>query len=258
MSRRAERNRTPRRKPDPAPLDHIPLITALRQVEIAVGDFNREAARIQAEYGIAVWPERVVNTSENTGLAHYIEVAIGIVARKLPVAVYSSNSRRWTGPQSPHHIIALHGAAGDNTADYLTQMSINVERIKAKKDDLDRSLKRICGRPKKNGDPCQMRPLYQAHAGHEDGFGCWRHVTGEEWRKLEQARTDIEAATSCPGCKAEPGEACFIPTDDGLTPAEADLKMVDGEWPRVRVLGGVDIHVPRIELVHPRVLQPAD
>lgn len=48
-----------------------------------------------------------------------------------------------------------------------------------------------------------------------------------------------------------PGEACFIPTDGGLSPSEAGLTMVDGEWPRVRALGGVDIHVRRIQLVHP-------
>ena len=47
-------------------------------------------------------------------------------------------------------------------------------------------------------------------------------------------------------------------TEDGLTPAQAGLTMVDGEWPRVRVLGGAEIHVPRIELIHPRVLEPAE
>jgi hypothetical protein len=50
----------------------------------------------------------------------------------------------------------------------------------------------------------------------------------------------------------------LIPTEDGLTPAQAGLTMVDGEWPRVRVLGGAEIHVPRIELIHPRVLEPAE
>lgn len=240
-------------------LDHTPLITALRQVEIAVDGFNREAARIRTEYGIEIFPERVSNTPENTGLAHYIEAAIGIVARKLPVAVYGSDGRRWTGVQSPRQVFALYEAAGDNTADYLTQMALNVERIKAKKNDLDRSLKKKCLRPKKGtGEPCQMRPLYQAGVGHQDGFGCWRHATDDEKLELEKSRIAIEVKTSCPGCKAGAGEACLIPTEDGLTPAQAGLTMVDGEWPRVRVLGGVDIHVPRIELIHPRVLETAE
>ncbi|WP_288338301.1 hypothetical protein [uncultured Gordonia sp.] len=257
MSRRAERNRTPRDKPQSAPLNHTPVIAALRQVEIAVAGFNREAARIHSEYGIAIAPERVVNTPESTDLARFIEVAIGIVARKLPVAVYGSDSRRWTGAQSPRQVIALHGAAGDNTADYLTQMALNVEQIKAKKADLDRSLKTRCLRPKADGTPCQMRPLYQAGVGHQDGFGCWRHATDDEKLELEKSRMAIETKTGCPGCKAGPGEACLIPTENGLTPAQAGLTMVDGEWPRVRVLGGADIHVPRIELIHPRVLEPA-
>ncbi|RDH13811.1 hypothetical protein [Tsukamurella pulmonis] len=234
------------------------MITALRQVEIAVDKFNREATRIQAEYGIAVSSERVFNTSENTGLTHYIEAAIEIVARKLPVAVYGSDRRRWTGAQSPQQVFALHEAAGDNTADYLTQMTLNVERIKAKKDDLNRSLKKKCLRPKADGMPCQMRPLYQAGVGHQDGFGCWRHATDDEKLELEKSRITIEVKTSCPGCKAGPGEACMIPTDEGLTPAQAGLTLVDGEWPRVRVLGGVDIHVPRIELIYPRVLEPTE
>ena len=256
MSRRSDRNRTPRPKPTSSPLDHTPLITALRQVEIAVDGFNREAARIEAEYGIAIYPERVGNM--HTDLVRYIEVAIGIVARKLPVAVYGADSRRWTGPQSPRQVFALYEAAGDNTADYLTQMALNAERIKAKKDDLDRSLKQKCLRPKTNGKPCQMRPLYQAGVGHQEGFGCWRHATDEEKLELEKSRITIEVKTGCPGCKAGPGEACLIPTEDGLTPAQAGLTMVDGEWPRVRVLGGVEIHVPRIELIHPRVLEPAE
>ena len=128
MSRRADRNRTPRHKPAAAPLDHTPLMTALRQLEIAVDGFNREAARIETEYGIAIYPERVGNM--HTDLARYIEVAIGIVARKLPVAVYGADSRRWTGPQTPRQVFALYEAAGDNTADYLTQMALNAERIK--------------------------------------------------------------------------------------------------------------------------------
>ena len=258
MSRRSDRSRTPRPKPAPTPLDHTPLITALRQVEIAVDGFNREAARIESEYGIAIAPERVFNTPEATGLTHYIEAAIGIVARKLPVAVYGSDGRRWTGARSPRQVFALHEAAGDNIADYLTQMALNVERIKAKKDDLDRSLKQKCLRPKTNGKPCQMRPLYQAGVGHQEGFGCWRHATDDEKLELEKSRIAIETKTGCPGCKAEPGEACLIPTEDGLTPAQAGLTMVDGEWPRVRVLGGAEIHVPRIELIHPRVLEPAE
>ncbi|KXO87918.1 hypothetical protein AXK56_16285 [Tsukamurella pulmonis] len=227
-------------------------------MEIAVDDFNREAARIHAEYGIAISPERVFNTPENSGLEQYIEVAIGIVAGKRPVAVYGSDSRRWTGAQSPRQVLALHEAAGDNTIDYLTQMALNIEVIKAKQDDLDRSLKKRCLRPNINGKPCQMRPLYQAGVGHQDGFGCWRHATDKEKRDLEESRISIEFKTSCPGCKARAGETCSIPTEGHLTPAQAGLKMVDGEWPRVRVLGGADIHVPRIELIHPRVLEPAE
>lgn len=231
MSRRSERNRTPRLKPQPAPLDHTPLITALRQVEIAVDGFNREAARIHTECGNAIALERVFNTPENTGLTHYIEAAIGIVARKLPVSMYGSDSRRWTGPQSPRQVIALHAAAGDNTTNYATQMALNVEHVKAKKDHLDRSLKKKCLRPKAGGTPCQMRPQYQAGVGHQDGFGCWRHATDEEKLELEKSRMSIEAKTGCPGCKAGPGEACLIPAEDGLTPAQAGLTMVDGDGP---------------------------
>ena len=128
---------------------------------------------------------------------------------------------------------------------------MSVQQAKSKKDALDRSLKTVCGRPKKNGDPRQTRPLYQAAVSHRDGFGCRHHATAEEKKALEQSRLAIEAETACPGCREMPGEACFIPTDGGLSPSEAGLTMVDGEWPRVRALGGVDIHVPRIQLVHP-------
>lgn len=252
MSRRALHSPDSPPKLRPAPAAATALLAALRQVEIAVDAFNREADRIHDRYGIDVVPEMVFNTPEETGLDYFIEEAIAIVERKLPVAAtYVASDQRWTGAQSPQQVIGLHKTAGENTVNYLTQMSVNEQQAKSKQDSLERSLKTVCGRPKKNGDPCQTRPLYQAAVGHQDGFGCRHHVTAEEKKTLEQSRVAIEAETACPGCRAVPGEACFIPADGGLSPSEAGLAMVDGEWPRVRVLGGVVIHVPRIELVHP-------
>lgn len=235
----------------------LTVVKRMREMHTAVNRFRAAAELLEVEYGIRISNPYAYGSDDVSAMCEVVAQAVSIVADGLKVAEFGPDGRRWTGPQAPGNIVTLHQLASDDDLDYWSRRNANERYIAEQQNMLERELSTLCGRPRKgDGQPCRSLAMYRPGSGRNDGFGCHLHLTTDEKRELEEAADTIERSVSCPGCSASAGEPCQIPEDGGLTPSQAGLKLVDGEWARVRSVGGRRIHLPRIESAFPSAAAP--
>lgn len=230
----------------------LTVVKRIREMHTAVNRFRAAAELLEVNYGIRISNPYAYGSDDVSTMCEVVAQAVSIVDDGLPVAEFGADGRRWTGPQAPGNIVILNQLASDDGLDYWSQRDANERHSARQQNKLERELSTLCGRPRKgDGQPCRSKAMYRPGSGRDDGFGCHLHLTTDEKRQLEEAADTIERSVSCPGCAANAGESCRIPEDGGLTPSQAGLKLVDGEWARVRSVGGRRIHLPRIESAFP-------
>lgn len=66
-----------------------------------------------------------------------------------------------------------------------------------------------------------------------DGLPCSRHATEAEAAEIAEVYDAAVEQRACPGCDAAAGERCWTGPD-----AAAHLRLVDGEWVKVRSFRG--------------------
>ena len=177
-----------------------------------------------------------------------------IVRSNTPVAAAAPHSwervdeswRRWRGPLHAGAILDMADLAQPSDAGYLTQLQANADYFaeKERRQKEDRSTK--CGRPTSTGSACSNQATYvPGGKGFQSGAACHRHHTEDEKQRIiELFRLSI-ATVDCPGCTAKAGAECRLGDD-----AAPDLILVNGEWPRVRHIGGVQAHDVRLDALH--------
>jgi len=103
---------------------------------------------------------------------------------------------------------------------------------------LDAELAIRCGRTTAAGTPCGHRPIYWPGRGRV--AGCNRHMTADEERALYEVWLDIKTHYACPGCTAGVGDPC--------REERHEIRLVNGDWAKIRSFAGIRMHDARLEL----------
>jgi hypothetical protein len=175
-----------------------------------------------------------------------------VVDQDLPVAGAAPHSqmrageshRRWRGPLEPEELLYMAQIAVPDAPGYRTQLRKNIAFFEARDRRLREDQEAACGRPTKGGSACGSLPIYAPGLGRHGGLGCWRHVSAAEKAAVERAYVQAITDHDCPGCIATAGRACHTGED-----AAPYLRLVDGEWARVRSYRDHKVHDARLDLV---------
>jgi hypothetical protein len=238
-----------------------PIVAATRDLVAALETFAAAVATNRDLLEVVALPEsleliaRCVANDPMWGDLTNMEYAWEVVDLDLPVAGAAPHSemradeshRRWRGPLEPAELLYMAHIAAPDAPGYRTQLRENTAYFEARDRRRREDREVACGRPNKDGSPCGSRPLYAPGLGWHGGLGCWRHVTTAEKASVERAYVQAVADNDCPGCIATAGRPCHVGED-----AARYLRLVDGEWARVRSYGDHKVHDARLDLVELR------
>lgn len=233
------------------------IVEATERVVAALEEYAAVVGRQDMELGLLALPAGLENIAryalagQATEDAQDLAAAWRVVDEDLPVAPAAPLSelgaeesyRRWRGPLRPRALLDRADLASREDRGYREQSAANDAYFAAR--DARKSVRRTvrCGRPTRSGDPCATTPTYVPPGGFEQGFPCWRHLSGAEKVQVRACYNMAVSGHDCPGCVATHGQECVA---DEVDPALQ--RIVEGGSPRARTFEGRKVHEVRLDL----------